>query len=821
MWSRPPAADDGAGAAWRTAASRGDVRFEAEAIRRIIRDYTGESGVAQLQIRLAEVCRRVLPRRTAAPVVVTSAGVAALLGSGAPADALPLPVRQAIEVERARLSGESKGDATPTSSWIEWLEHLPWTRRNDAPIDLARTRQVLDAGQAGLADAKARIIEYLAVRKRNPRGAGAALCFLGPPGVGKTSLAQAVARALGREYVKLPCGGLRDETDLRGHNRTWHKAQPGSILRELRRVGYRDPVFVLDEVDKSDPLPRRSSWRCSTRSSRGGSGIRSSSCRSTCRKSSSSRPPTTGTGSRRPLRDRLELVELRGYTEAEKLAIARSHLVPAENRAAGLTPVPVRIGDAALREVIRRCTREPGIRQLARCIKAICRKVALGRETGDPALNRGRVTVREVRRWFGADAGVDGESDRLYRRLDARGVPSAVSSKARRVFERLSMSGLASTDPEYERSREYLECLAHLPWNLGTAGTPTLPQVRAKLDEGHHGLVAAKEEILDHLAAHLAHPELPPPVLCLTGPEGVGKTSLAHGLARALGRVCAHVACADLMDAAALVGEPRGRPGRIVEELRRAGARNPVFVFDELDRLRGDRLPGALLELFDGNRRAGFRDRYVDLPFDLSSALFVSTAIGLGPVASTVRERLHVVSLPGYTDDEMLAIAAGYVLPVLFGFHRFSAESVRVTDEALRAVMRRGAGEAGVWSLVNALGALCRKVARRRSEGGDSPVVLEPATVVELLGPPPVPETRVGDRTGRPGVAVALGVTADGGDVIFVEAGRMPGRGRLTLTGSLGDDMRESGQTAVCGGARRVGRREDVVVGCRRPGPSA
>ena len=255
LWSRPPAADDGAGAAWRTAASRGDVRFEAEAIRRIIRDYTGESGVAQLQIRLAEVCRRVLPRRTAAPVVVTSAGVAALLGSGAPADALPLPVRQAIEVERARLSGESKGDATPTSSWIEWLEHLPWTRRNDAPIDLARTRQVLDAGQAGLADAKARIIEYLAVRKRNPRGAGAALCFLGPPGVGKTSLAQAVARALGREYVKLPCGGLRDETDLRGHNRTWHKAQPGSILRELRRVGYRDPVFVLDEVDKIGPAP--------------------------------------------------------------------------------------------------------------------------------------------------------------------------------------------------------------------------------------------------------------------------------------------------------------------------------------------------------------------------------------------------------------------------------------------------------------------------------------------------------------------------------------------------------------------------------------
>ena len=242
-------AGGGVGAAWRTVASRGDVRFEPEAILRIIREYTSESGVAQLHARLAKVCRR------RSPAVITSADVPAILEGGGCADLLPLVVRDAIKVERARLAADSKGDLKSTNSWIEWLEQLPWNKRNDAPIDLARTREVLDAAQAGLADAKARIIEYLAVRKRNPRGAGAALCFLGPPGVGKTSLAQAVARALGREYVKLPCGGLHDDTDLRGHNRTWYKAQPGSILRELRHVGYRDPVFVLDEVDKIGPAP--------------------------------------------------------------------------------------------------------------------------------------------------------------------------------------------------------------------------------------------------------------------------------------------------------------------------------------------------------------------------------------------------------------------------------------------------------------------------------------------------------------------------------------------------------------------------------------
>ena len=201
-----PAEGDGAGEPWRTAASRGDVRFEPEAILRVIRDYTSEPGVKDLKARLADICRQVVLRRPPSarrPDVVTSVLVPAFLGDGS-ADPLPLDVRAAIETERARLAADSSSSSSRTSPWIEWLENLPWNRRNEAAIDLKRIRQVLDAGQAGLEDAKARVIEYLAARKRNPRGTGAVLCFLGPPGVGKTSLAQSIAQALGR-----PTSGCR------------------------------------------------------------------------------------------------------------------------------------------------------------------------------------------------------------------------------------------------------------------------------------------------------------------------------------------------------------------------------------------------------------------------------------------------------------------------------------------------------------------------------------------------------------------------------------------------------------------------------------
>ncbi len=820
----PPSADPAE--AWRMAACTGDVRFEPEAIRGVIRDHTNEAGVADLNAKLAAVCRQVAGRRPApgsrGPEVVTPVVVRQVLGDG---DALPPAVRGAIARERRRLGDSSGADAATTNDWIEWLEHLPWTRRAEAPIDLGQVRAALDAGHAGLEQAKACVIEYLAVRRRNPRG-GAVLCFAGPPGVGKTSLAHCVAEALGRGFVKLSCGGLRDESDLRGHNRTWKDSQPGWIVRELRRVGSKDPVFVLDEIDKLGAAPAALLLEALDPAQQ--EHFRDAFIELPFDLSEILFITTANEPTRIPpaLRDRIEIIDLPGYTEAEKVAIAESHLIEAQNQAAGLTDTPVRFTRGACRRIIRDYTNERGIRQLARCLQAICRKVTLGLDTGDASLVRDPITARQVRAFLGEPGA--GHTDGLARvreQLDAPTLPPAVRTRGRDVLERLS--AWATTGPDHARTREYLQWLVSLPWTRRTAAVPLdLARVRAILDAGHAAHRAVKERVLDYVAVRLAKPDAPSPLLCLVGPPGVGKTSLSRLVAAALGRACAWVSCGTLAGASALHGARSGQPGRIVEELRRVGVRNPVFVLDEIDRLdEAGGASAALLEALDPAPGAAFRDHYLDLPFDLSEALFVATAASLASVPSKLRERMAVIELPGYTEAEKRVIATGHLLPLQFALHGLTAGQVRITDEAVDAVIRGYTREAGVWDLAGILGALCAKVVRRRAEGqghdeygeneeehaeseeehgehdehqgNEAPVEVTPETVVEMLGAPAHPDEEVAGRTARPGVAVGLCRTAAGGELSFVEASRMPGSGALTLTGRQGEVMRESARTVL------------------------
>ena len=602
--AQPPSSDGVE--AWRTAACDGEVRFETEAIVRVVRDHTNEAGVAELNRKLAAVCRHVVSRRPpggGGPEVITEATVRKVLGDG-DGDALPPAVRAAIESERQRFAKSSDGDAAASNHWIDWLEHLPWNRRSDAPTDLAQARAALDAGHAGLGEAKTRIVEYLAVRRRNPRGPGA----------------ECVASALGRGFAKLACGGLRDETDLRGHNRTWKGAQPGSILRELRRIGRKDPVFVLDELDKLGKEPAAVLLEVLDRAQH--HRFRDAFVELPFDLSEALFITTANDPDRiRPaLRDRLEVIDLPGYAEAEKVAIARTHLIDAQKRAAGLEAVPLRVTDGACRRIIRDYTSEQGVRQLARCLQAICRKVALGLETGDAALVRDRITAAQVRTFLGEpDAAHSDGLGRLRQRLDDPALPRPVRVRGRRVLAQLS--ACAPTDPEHHRARDYLDRLLSVPWMARASAPLDLARAHAVLDAGHAGHEAARQRLLDQLAVRFSNPGAGFPAICLSGPPGVGKSALARLVAAALRRPCPWLSCGGL-DSAAVHGVRSVAPGRIVEELRRAGVHNPVFVLDEVDRLdEAGGAAAALLEALDPDPAVPFRDRYLDIPLDLSEIL--------------------------------------------------------------------------------------------------------------------------------------------------------------------------------------------------------
>jgi ATP-dependent Lon protease len=394
------------------------------------------------------------------------------------------------------------------------------------------------------------------------------------------------------------------------------------------------------------------------------------------------------------------------------------------------------------------------------------------------------------------------EIDELRDKIDACGMPEPVKKEAMRELDRLSKMPVAAA--EYTVSRTYLDWLIALPWAKRTEDSIDLKRTKDVLDADHSGLEKVKDRVLEYLAVRKLNPDVKGPILCFLGPPGVGKTSLAKSIANSLGRKFVRVSLGGMRDEAEIRGHRRtyigALPGQVIQGLRRAESKNPVFILDEIDKLgsdfRGDPA-SALLEVLDPEQNNTFRDHYLDVPFDLSEVLFLTTANVLDPIPPALRDRMEVLELAGYTEEEKLKIAVEHLVGKQVANHGLTPQQVEFTDTALRTVIRGYTREAGVRNLEREIGALCRKVARKRAEGDDTRVVITPEVVTEMLGAPTFLDEEIENRTKDPGVAVGLAWTPAGGEVLFIEASRMQGGGSLTLTGQLGDVMKESGRTAL------------------------
>jgi len=412
-----------------------------------------------------------------------------------------------------------------------------------------------------------------------------------------------------------------------------------------------------------------------------------------------------------------------------------------------------------------------------------------------------RQQLEAIRRELGEAEDTDAEVARLREKIEAAGMPEEAYKQATRELERLSQMPAAAA--EHGVIRTYLEWMTELPWSRTSDDRLDVAEARRVLDEDHWDLEKVKDRILEYIAVLSLKRDLKGPILCFVGPPGTGKTSLGRSVARALGREFVRASLGGVRDEAEIRGHRRtyvgALPGRILQGLRRAGTRNPVFLLDEIDKVgtdfRGDP-SSALLEVLDPEQNASFSDHYVEVPFDLSQVLFIATANVMDTVPPALRDRMEVIEIPGYTEEDKVEIARRHLLPRQRKANGVEAVGFDLDDEALRVLIRSYTREAGVRNLEREIGRVARKVARRVAEEGvTGPIHVTAAELPELLGPVRH-EPELAERAGRPGVSVGLAWTPAGGDILFIESTRMPGKGGLKLTGSLGDVMRESAEAA-------------------------
>jgi ATP-dependent Lon protease len=412
-----------------------------------------------------------------------------------------------------------------------------------------------------------------------------------------------------------------------------------------------------------------------------------------------------------------------------------------------------------------------------------------------------RQQMRAIQKELGEGDARSAELDDLRKKLDDGELPGEARKAAEAELERLRI--IPPESAEHTVVRTYLEWLVNLPWNVSTEDNLNIPHARQILDEDHYDLEKIKDRILEYLAVRQLKRDSKGPILCFVGPPGTGKTSLGRSIARAMGRKFVRMSLGGVRDEAEIRGHRRtyigSLPGRVIQNLRNAGSNNPLFMFDEVDKLgadfRGDPA-SALLEVLDPEQNNSFVDHYLDVPFDLSKVMFITTANLLDPIPPPLRDRMEVIELAGYTEEDKIEIARRHLIPKQIKENGIGDSQISFTTAGLMHLIRHYTREAGLRNLEREIGTLCRKVARRVTEGKIDPVTIEPETVHAFLGPERY-FSEVAERTQEPGVVIGLAWTPMGGDIMFIEATKMAGKKGLTLTGHLGDVMKESAQAAL------------------------